>query len=326
MSSDESKAEEPHVLGRSRREGAEPSSTLPLESCLTKAADAPYDTLVLSGGAAKGLIILGALQYFTDSGMISDITTYVGSSVGAIICYLLAIGYTPVEIMVYVCTHRLIERMQHFDIVAVTNGMGAMSFTPIQETLEKMTLDKVGEFLTLEQLRSRFGKTLVCSTYNMTTQKTEYVGPDTYSDLPCLIALRMSANVPLLFDRFRYRGSSYVDGGISDNFPILTGAKMGERVLGIRLTKELPEGKMAPEPTGVLDYVFKILLVPIRQAVEHRCSLAPPSCTIVALPDEDATMFNFNIKSRVKLEMFSDGYGFARAFDSGETEDIDRSG
>ena len=84
-----------------------------------------YDTLVLSGGSTKGIIILGSLQYLYDNFYLSKIKNYIGTSSGAIICFLLAIGYTPIEIIVYICTHQLLEKIQHFNVVAMINGGGA---------------------------------------------------------------------------------------------------------------------------------------------------------------------------------------------------------
>lgn len=266
-----------------------------------------YDTLVLAGGAAKGMIILGAVQNANDQSLLTDIVNYIGTSVGSIICYLLAIGYTPIEIMVYICTHRLVEKMQYFNLVSMINNEGASSFSSIQECMEKMTLEKIGRFLTMAELRTQYGKNLVCVTYNMTTRKTEYISADNYPDLPCLIAIRMSSNVPLLFEKFKYMGNYYVDGGISDNFPIVKGDEIGKKVLGIRIVKS-PSSFASEEEIGILEYIFKLLHIPVEQSIEYRCSLVSDKCTIAFIPDDGSKLFDFNIKSRVKLEMFSAGY------------------
>ena len=69
---------------------------------------ADYDTLVLSGGSSKGILTLGALQYCYDNFLLNKIETYVGTSSGAIISFLLIIGYSPIEIMVYICCNGLL--------------------------------------------------------------------------------------------------------------------------------------------------------------------------------------------------------------------------
>ena len=70
-----------------------------------------YDTLVLPGSSTQGLVILGSIQYLSDNYLLNNITTYIGTSSGAIICYLLSIGYSASEIMMYICTHQLFEKI-----------------------------------------------------------------------------------------------------------------------------------------------------------------------------------------------------------------------
>ena len=55
-----------------------------------------FDTIVLAGGSTKGLLTLGALQYAYDNNIIKNINTFIGTSAGAILCFLLIIGYTPI--------------------------------------------------------------------------------------------------------------------------------------------------------------------------------------------------------------------------------------
>ena len=74
-----------------------------------------YDTLVISGGSSTGIVTLGSLQYAYDNYFLSKVENYIGTSSGAIICYLLIIGYTPIEIIVYICSHQLMEKIQHFN-------------------------------------------------------------------------------------------------------------------------------------------------------------------------------------------------------------------
>jgi NTE family protein len=275
---------------------------------------AEYDTLVLSGGGAKGFVLLGAVQAATDSNLLNNITTYIGTSIGAVISYLLAIGYTPIELMVAIHMNKWLEKMQHFNLVAMINGNGATSFTNMQEGLEKMTTDKIGRYITLRQLKDEYNKTLVCTTYNMTTSKTEYLGPENYPDLPCITAIKMSANIPLVFDRFKYMDNFYIDGGISDNFPILKGEEVGKKILGINIS--IKERALADNPDdGVLSYIFKLLQVPINQSTEHRSSLASDKCTIVSVSTTNLrTALEFNVCSKTRLEMFSAGYSQFKDF------------
>jgi predicted patatin/cPLA2 family phospholipase len=265
-----------------------------------------YDTLVLPGGATKGLILLGAIQCAVDKLLCTKIVNYIGTSVGSMIGYLLAIGYTPVEIIVYICTNGLIERMQCIDLVSMIKGTGASEYSYIQTSLEKMTLKKIGKYLTLKELQTTYGKTLISTTYNRTRAVTEYVGPDNYPELPCLIAIRMSCNLPLLFEKFKYMGCEYVDGGISNNFPILIGENIGKKVLGFTLS---PQKVIIPDDNeNMLVYLYTLLSVPVNQSTQYIISLATEKSTIIVVPSGDKQIFDFNINSSSKLNMFSSGY------------------
>lgn len=265
-----------------------------------------YDTLVLSGASSKGLLTLGGLQYMYDNFLINNVNTYVGTSSGSIIAYFLVIGYTPIEIMMYICTHQLMEKMQHFNVVAMLNGGGASSFSNIQEQLEKMTILKIGHLPTLQDLKTRFGKTLVCVTYNLTEKRTEYLSPDTHPDLPCITAIRMSSNLPLVFENFKYGNNFYIDGGIADNFSIDTGDSLGESVFGIALSQD---GNFNNDPdSNILEFIYKLMFIPISQAIDYKVSRVSEKCRIVKLDYGNVKFFDFNINSRTKLEMFSSGY------------------
>ena len=145
---------------------------------------AHYNTLVLSGGSIRGIAILGALQYAYDNYLLTQVTTYIGTSAGAMISYLLCIGYTPVEIIVYLCTHQLMERLQSFNIVAMLQGRGASSFNQLSEHLEKMTIAKIGYLPTIGDLYHKLGKSFICATHNLTESRTEYIRHETHPEVP----------------------------------------------------------------------------------------------------------------------------------------------
>ena len=190
----------PPQIEETDSDSAPPSSPESEKEIMTR----NFDTLVLSGSGVKGLFVLGALQYCYDNFILSDIENYVGTSSGAMISFLLVIGYTPVEIITSICCNQVMEKMQHFDIFAMINNLGAASFTNISLHLERMTIDKIGYLPTFSDLKHKFNKNLVCITYNLTKGEVEYLSYETRPELPCLIALRMSSNLPLVFENYKY--------------------------------------------------------------------------------------------------------------------------
>lgn len=255
--------------------------------------------------------MLGALQYFHDQGMLRDIKTFVGTSCGAIIGYLLAIGYTPEQLIAQLCTSGLLHRIRFLNIGSMVQGEGATSFSPIQDLLEKLTIEKLGRFFTLGSLRREFGIKLIVSTYNLTAEHIEYLSPDTTPDIPCITAVRMSATLPLIFKNFKYAGGVYVDGAIGDHFPITRAKKEGGRILAVGSVrgKGLFKGL---EDKNILSFVHGLLMVPIERLKAREIENAPASATIVQLLDDKPGFSGFDFSNSQLLTMFSEGYRAAR--------------
>ncbi len=100
--------------------------------------------------------------------------------------WLLAIGYTPIEITVYICSNQIMEKMNDFNIVSMIQGRWAISFFNIQEQLEKMSISKIGYLPTLNDIKEKMKKNLVCVTHNLTENRTEYLSWETQPHLPCV--------------------------------------------------------------------------------------------------------------------------------------------
>ena len=268
-----------------------------------------YDTLILSGGSVKGFLMLGAIQYLIDNYYLNNVKTFIGTSGGAIISYLLILGLTPIEIMVYICTNQLIERLQHFNIIAMINGNGALSFSSIYEQLEKMTIEKIGFLPTFLDLKERFNKELICTTFNLSENKIEYISSENYPNMPVLIALKMSSNLPLIFENFKYNNSFYIDGGVADNFPLDLGIEKGNKIIGLYIGNEINNfNNFVLDEMNIIEYIYKLMFIPIAQTISQKVDKNKDKCKIIKLVNRNITFFSFNINSVDKLNLFSEGY------------------
>lgn len=276
-----------------------------------------YDTVVLSGGGLNGIVLLGSLQLCKDRGMLENVNTFVGTSVGAIICYLLAIGYTPIEIMVNLCTNaQLFDNLSKFKFIKSLNGQGATTFKHISDHLETMTIEKVGKLLTMSEVP----KTLIFGTYNISKTVPEYISASAYPDLPCIDALRMSCNLPFIFEHFKYGDDYYVDGGVYDSFPLNIAQKSGNKILGICLCG-FKIGN-AEESVGdffganIVNYVFRILHVFVTSNATKSVECKDDEKTTLVLLKKynHQSVTSFSVDSKMKLDMFSMGYEETKEF------------
>ena len=282
-----------------------------------------YNGLVLSGGSIKIINTLGALQYAFDKDLVSGVKYYTGSSAGAIICYLLVIGYTPAEIIVDLCIN---EKLSHFemDVRSMANLTGAMSYSKIQEYLESKTIDRFGFLPTLQDLYDKTGKFLTAPTFNTTKNKLEYMNHLTHPEMPCLVALRMSSSLPFIFEPYKYDFCEYVDGALGDYFPMSYTHNLIEEqeekvghIIGFCLT--LAENSS----DKLLDYIYKIMLIPIKRSLERELNTIKELDHDIIQIHSNSHVLAFNVPTREKLEMFSIGYQTTqKSLEFGEVIDI----
>jgi predicted acylesterase/phospholipase RssA len=274
-----------------------------------------YDTIVLPGGGIKGFYLLGSINYLLDSELISDVHTYIGTSIGSLISYLTIIGYTPIEIITTIQKNKYLEKIDNFSINSFVNCQGAIDFSQIYNIIEKMTLEKCGQLFTLQKLKETYNKTLVCVTYNMTKNITEYLDYKSYPDLPCLTAIRMSCNIPLIFDRFKYMNCYYIDGGLVNNFAIDEAHKYGNNVLGLNLDNSNSLEYQDKPEEGIISYFVKLVRITTFHNIKEKVKNYRDKMDIIDIyTDSDIKISPINFRANIKviLDMFSCGYTLTR--------------
>lgn len=235
-------------------------------------------TLVLSSGGVRGVAHTGALVELERAGLLSSVHTYVGTSAGAVVAMLLAVGYTADEVerlalgvdlrgalgqmslagMMTLPTHYgAIEsgRSRLGDIVnALVRRSRAMAAAPRRGARRGAAAGV--KSLTLAGLRARTGATLVvCATdvgsplHPGADARTRalYFGPDRTPDMPVTVAVLASCAIPLVFRPVRGR---FVDGALVDHYPFRRSPDGPCRTIGVVIT-DRPAPAQAPELPGV---------------------------------------------------------------------------
>lgn len=259
-----------------------------------------YDTLVLSGGAIKGLCILGALHCCDNRGLLKNIKTYIGTSIGSVICFLICIGYSPLEVIIYICVRGILKRKWMLDIFQMMNGKGALQYGDFNEILEQMIIHKIGILPTLGAIKKIFDREIIISTYNYTQRRKEYISSSSHPDIPCLTAIRMSCNIPLLFSRYFYTDCEFIDGCVVERFPISAAANQS-KVLGITLTPETYDSN------NIMSYLLDIMMLPAREIFQE--STNNTNHTIVKLDcDDEGFFWNLEASTSRVMNLIYCGY------------------
>jgi NTE family protein len=269
--------------------------------------------LVLSGGGIKGLLFLGALYYLEEKQQIHSFECFCATSVGSIICFLLTIGYSPIEILSYICSHDISKGLEVINISTLISKQGAFSFTPILDTIkELMSLKKISTEIDLEGLFDITQKDLYITTYNKTQSKTEYLHHLTHPKMKVLDALRASCSLPLVFPRFYVSNSEesieFLDGGITDNFPLRfmdLKLSLDYSIIGIGLDRQ--DYHNTPNENSIVDYIYSIFVVPFNiiklrnEGISHRVKY-------YLIPADELGSFEFKMDIKTKIKHFSFGY------------------
>ena len=308
--------------------------------------------MILSGGGTKGLCSLGVLQYLQDSKRIdcSSVKRLVGTSIGAIICYFLAIGYSPIELVVYLCSHGVLESLTINNFEQIVSGEGIYDYQILRNVYEKMTLEKIDAIPTLNEVYTRFGKELVICTYNFTDRKTERLSYRTHPDLSCMDALRMSSNLPFIFSSFVYGDKEYIDGGVIENFSfsmlssltIDVGGKGGKggkddkddkddkdektekNIVGIYLDNQVVNSSNDKEYnrlSPVLDKIYAMLMIPTSEYEKQMIqTINHLHVDFITVSVQNIKIYTFKLPHTDKLELFSLGYNRAKEYYKTQTD------
>jgi predicted acylesterase/phospholipase RssA len=179
--------------------------------------------LVLSGGANKCLVFVGALQSLEELQLLPHITNYAGTSGGAIITLLLVLGYSVSNIIELYHTldlHDLLNInsdtiLHFFDNYGLDNGDKVVNITKI--VIRKKTHN---ENITFKELYAHTHKHLVITGTCVEKETVEYFDHIHTPDMPVYLAIRISISLPFIFSRVMYNNMTYVDGGLLEYMPI----------------------------------------------------------------------------------------------------------
>ena len=264
--------------------------------------------LVLAGGGMKGLGILGAIKYLEELDLIKNIEIYAGTSIGLIISVLIIIGYTSHDIYKFtklfdmsksldldinnLFTKYTINNCNNYDII-------------LSELLKKKNINPKINLLELYKLTK---KKVIGTTVCITTKQTEYISYENYPELDVLTFMKMSSSVPFLFQPVTYKNKLYIDGGLTDNFPLDLFNNKLENVIGINIISEYFNIK---EVKDILDYFLTIMGIFITNSI--KCYTDNKYKNIVYnINITNSNPFNFSMSNKDKKNMYMEGYNFMK--------------
>jgi len=217
-----------------------------------------YKTLVISGGGLKGISYLGCLHEINKIQNLNEFNDFYGTSVGALLCSLIVMGYTPLEIYNFSLEldfRKLVNKKSH-SIDSFLNDYGVDDCGKIIFIFKAFIKNKTNnEDITLKELSKLTKKRLFIATTCLSNRKLELINSKNYPDLRLWEAIRMSISIPLIFKPYKYNDKYYIDGAVTNNF-LFDKVKCKKKCIGITSTASTFYQRPI---TNFTSYIYNIL-------------------------------------------------------------------
>ncbi len=279
--------------------------SIPVPSFSQQLNTRPKIGVTLSGGGAKGLAHIGILKAIDSAGLNVDYLT--GTSMGAIIASLYAVGYSGDQI-------EKMARKIDWDIL-LSNQLSLRSLS-MEEKDEygkygvelpyiNRRLQLPGGFLEGQELWFKFAELYYpvhqIKDFNKFSIPFKCIATDITTGQAVVLdqgdiatAVRASVAIPSLFTAVDYNGYKLVDGGLVRNFPVSDVKKMGaDYVIGSSVAVGLSS---KDKLNSALDMLLQLAF--FKEAEDYKKEV--PLCDIfIPQPIEEYSMGSFNSADRL---------------------------
>jgi NTE family protein len=264
-----------------------------------------YDAIVLSSGGVRGISHLGALDVLWTQypEVVRNTRYFVGSSAGAVVATLLAIGITPRDALDgYVIPFRYKKDIR---LHMLSTLFGIEAGNSLESFLETI----IDRQTTFKDILDLHGTVLSILGTNLNASTTHIFDAIRTPNTPVFDALRVSCSVPLIFPAVRINGEYFVDGAIANPFPVNVAMDTYgcQHILGLRfdtfsatLDKNTP-WKLDTYLGAVIDTMIHAasMHIPARRGVVT-------DIVTVTTPN-DISGIHFDIPPEKKYELFDSG-------------------
>lgn len=265
-----------------------------------------YNTIVLSGGGIKGIAMLGSLQYLKNCNLLDNVKKYIGTSIGAILAFLMIIEMEPANLIVNLVKKKHLKNLKSYSLVQAFRGNGLLKFERFQVILEEFIYEKFDDIPSFQEIYERYPIKLYVVTFNYTKNKEEVLSVETHPHMLITEALRMSSNVPFIFDKYQYDGCYYYDGFLVNNFPIHLITEE-DKCLGITCFQSKWNSSDDEEP-GSWKVFWNLFLLPLNKLQDIKNAPFLEQCKIISIDLNHYSLFDFRLKNKIMLDLFSEGY------------------
>ncbi len=179
--------------------------------------------VTLSAGGKKGYIHLGVLSVLIGEVGSDRIRLWAGTSIGALISFLVMLGLSPERIIEYFIKNGEPVLSPTLNLKTLVSRFGLIDMQQLSDMVEQILdyggLDKRLVDLTFEQAFDLTGKHLMVCAVNLDESRAEYFTTVDTPNVKCMDAVLASCCIPGIFQTRQIDNKTYIDGGRLDAFP-----------------------------------------------------------------------------------------------------------
>ena len=259
--------------------------------------------LVLCGGGIKGICHIGGLLALEELGVLKNIETIAGTSIGAFIGSLIILGWKSNEIYNFLLKFKF-DKMIKINLFNLTSKLGLDDGANIEYVIKRMIkFKKYNENITLEELYKLTKIKLIITGSNLNKCEAEYFSYENNPKMPLYLAIRISMSVPYYLQPIKYNNITYVDGGCLDNYPIDLFENNLEETIGILFLDNIDYHDNIDNLEILSKRLWQTYMV---YSVNNQLNNYNKHSTVVITPK--ITTLKFSLDAKSKKELFLDGY------------------
>ena len=260
---------------------------------------------MLSGGSMKGLAYIGMIKCIEEYNIVKSIDNYVGTSIGACVCFCLLIGYTYEELYdVFINLDiNKARNIQIDNILNFGNTYGVDNGDKIVKILKVFLKKKLQvNSISFNELYKKTHKNITIIGSCLNTTSVEYFNLKNSPNMDVIDALRISISIPLFFTPVIYENKYYVDGALTNNYPIDICVNNNKETLGIVLTSNTYK---YTEINSIDNYLISI----INTNFVHQDKEKIKKYYDVTIDLEiECNSFDFSLSTEIKMDIINQGY------------------
>ena len=264
----------------------------------------------MSGGGIKGFAFIGALDYLNKKKIINidNIKNWVGTSIGSILAYAVVCGFSITEMENFIIEFDFTKTNPDISIdnIFISHGIsdGKRAEFILRSFIQhKFNVDDI-TFLELYKLTQ---KNLLIIGTNFTRAREEVFSHNTTPDMSVVTAVRISMSIPVFFTPVLYNNCYYVDGSITNNFPIKHCDKYTTIGLYIRNNNDTCNNEI----TSIVSIIIGCMNI-ISDTINHKdinmCD------NIVQIDNYKHEFINFDFTIETKMKLLKLGHTYAKKF------------